>query len=1129
MRRLIQEIQENNIGISVVNDELELNFEGDQIDPYLIDKIRENKEELISMLKKYNARDGYEKIKPVQVEASYPLSNAQRRLWYTCQIGDNSNTYNLPNDVFLQNISAEKFKEAVYQVVKRHEVLRTTFREDEQGEIRQWVLNADELNFEVEYKDFSNQNSSKEIVRQYIDGDKLKAFDLENGPLLKAVLFQTSNDEYIFYYNMHHIISDDWSMEVLIKDTISYYEALLSETAPNLYPLDIQYKDYSVWQAKQKVSDSYKEHRAYWLDKFSGELPILNLVSNVVRPKVKTNNGKFLKTYILPETKAAIDSFVLDNGGSLFMTLLTAWNLLLYKYTSQKDVVIGASLAGRDHADLENQIGFYIKTLAIRNQINPNENTIDFYKRVTESVLSDFVYNQYPYDTLVEELDMVRDISRNPLFDIMITLQNASKNNNIGAGQKITNDIVDLGESKSKFDLDIEFIEIDNSIGFNIVYNTDIYEKSFIERLMVHYKLIINDLVRFPEKNIANINYLTKEEKQKLLIDFNKTETDFITKKTIIDLFNKQVKEKPESVALICEGDSFSYKELDERSNQVANFLITKGVSNNDIIPLCLDRSLDLFACILGILKCGGTYVPIDPNLPKERINYILKDTKGKIALTSVLFDNMLDEEFTSLICIESKEIQLCSKESPKVNVSLESLAYIIYTSGTTGKPKGVEISHKALTNYIQYAMTTYFIESQLKCVLFTSISFDLTVTSIFTPLCTGGTIDIITSMEHDVEVLNALGDKNFDVLKLTPSHVEALIGTLNNKHKSYEGKGSKVFILGGEPLPAETVKKLYTYYGDKVTIWNEYGPTESTVGCISEKLETNDVNLIVPIGKPTSNVKAYILDAFLEPVPIGVIGELYLGGEQLANGYLNLPKLTQDKFIINPFNKKERLYKTGDLAKWIENGKIVYNGRIDNQVKIKGYRIELDEIIQHLRSKPGIDEAIVIAKELQEGDKELVAYIVSSNEQNSEELREYLSSFLPNYMLPSYYIQLESLLLTKNGKIDQKALPIPDYINSGSIFIPPSNDTELKVFEIWKKHLSIEKIGINDNFFSLGGNSIKGIKIIGEIQKELEIKLDAVTLFRNPTIKNLSEIIDTKSWHTEDQSNKEIADKLII
>lgn len=1129
MYKLIQEIQSQNIGISVVNDELELSFEGEQIDTSLIEKIKANKIELINLLKKHHNNDTIREIQPAPISDNYPISNAQRRLWFTSQIGDNSKTYNLPNSVFLQDISVEKFKKAVCQVIDRHEILRTIFKEDEKGDIRQWILTIEELAFEVEFKDYYNENSPNQLAQQYIDEDKFKIFDLENGPLIRAVLFKVSSNDYIFYYNMHHIISDEWSMDILMKDTITYYEAFVKEIPPHLPKLKIQYKDYSAWQVQQRDNELYEQHKKYWLNKFSGELITLDLIPNQERPNIKTNKGRHLKTYISSQTTENINTFVSDNGGSLFMVLLASWNVLLYKYTSQNDIIIGASLGGRDHVDLETQIGFYIKTIAIRNQVNPNESFINFYNEVRESVLSDFVNDQYPYDTLVEELELIRDVSRNPLFDIMITLQNVSKQENIDLNQKNTDDIEDLGDAMSKFDIDIEFSEVNGKIGFSITFNSDIYENSFVMNLMKHYKELIKNLIIDSQKEIGYVSCLNSQEKTQLLFDFNNVRTDFIEQETIVSLFRTQVDKTPNEIAIICEGESLTYKSIEEKSNQLANFLLKKGVSSGDIVPLYLDRSLDLIIGILGILKCGGAYVPISFDLPKERINYIINDTKGKVLLTSSLYKEEFKNELISLIYVDSKEIQSFSFNKPNIAIKRELLAYVIYTSGTTGTPKGVMISHKALSNYVQYAMTSYVSKTPFNSILFTSISFDLTVTSIYTPLCTGGIIDIIPSQENEIEVLNKVANNKFNMIKLTPSHVKVLISILKNKNKVYEGSISKIFIIGGEPLSREIVQQLYSYYGDNITIWNEYGPTESTVGCISMNLENNKLNKIVPIGKPISNVKAYILDTFLETVPVGVIGELYLGGEQLANGYLGLLELTGNKFITNPFNKEERLYKTGDLAKWLEDGTMVYKGRIDNQVKINGYRIEPDEITQYLICKEGIDNAIVVAKNTKEGNKELIAYIVSEEEQNIEELQVYLSGFLPNYMLPSYYVQLKELLLTTNGKIDEKRLPLPDYLSSSLEYIPPSTETEIKIFEIWEKYLDIEKIGINDNFFSIGGNSIKAIKIIAEVQRELKTKIDTITLFKNPTIKNLSEIVDVKLWHTNEQSEEQFKDKVII
>ncbi len=1118
MKELIAEIQSQNINIGVVDGELELSFEGDHLDAGLIEKIKENKEALISLLKKHSVEHSKNELKPAEIQESYPLSNAQKRLWMVCQIEENSIAYNMPNDKPLRNANIENLRKAVTDVIERHEVLRTVLREDENGEVRQWVLTTEELGFKVDHVDYRDKERPKDFVENHIKEDQYYVFDLENGPLMRAILFQTTDDEYTFYYNTHHIISDDLSLKVLIKDTMAYYVGYMIDQAPVEEPLSIQYKDYAVWQQNQSKLSEYQEHKSYWLDRFSGELPILDLVPSKKRPKIVTNNGKhlhyFIEDHILQKTNAYVDK----NGGTLFMVLLSAWNMLFNKYTSQKDIVIGAAVSGRDHADLENQIGFYIKTMPLRTKIDTEDNFDEFYEQVKGDTLSDFVHDQYPFDTLVEDLGNIRDLSRSPLFDVMITLHQADTYQMDLEEDDLEIHEHDFGSDLAKFDLNIELREVcDGLLSFNLIYNTDVYEVDFIKQLMTHYHQLLDALISNPTLKMANVEYLTNEEKAHIINEFNDTALEISAEKNVTTLFAAQAKEYPEAKAVDFEGTLLNYKELDEKSNQFANYLKDLcEVEPNDKVAVNIERSEYLIIATLGILKLGATFIPIDLNYPKERIDFILEDSKAKVNIDNSIIDDYLEKESTLDISNLSSSIDD------------KDIAYIIYTSGTTGNPKGVMISHEALHNYIQFAGSEYMQENKSRFLLFTSISFDLTITTLFTPICFGGSIKILPSKEHDVEVIELIKNEDFDIIKLTPSHIKVLLEFLN-KLDANANNTPKGFIIGGESLSREIVNELYNYYGDTVTLWNEYGPTEATIGCIVQKLDKTKQNDTVSIGKPITNMKAYILDASQQIVPIGVEGELYLSGVQLAEGYLNQPKLTSETFIENPFSENELMYKTGDFAKWISNGDIEYLGRKDNQVKIRGNRIELAEIEKSLRSKKEIEDAVVIVKENDE-HKELVAYVKASQEQDISELRSYLSSALPQYMIPNYFITLDHIPLTANGKVDTEALPVPTDLEmiSEVAYMAPENEVEEKLVALWEEALNKSQIGVNDNFFHLGGDSIKGIRVISKIKKTYDIKVSLRSFFEDPTIKSLAEDIVNNLWQKEDTS-KDAVDSVMI
>ena len=1114
MTDLINELESKNIYISLVGNKLELSYD-DEIEKEVLERIKANKEQLIKFLHKYSGNKGYEEIKLVEELSNYPLSDAQKRLWILSQFDKASLAYNMPMDIVLDgNYNIENFKKAIFSTIDRHEILRTVFREDESGEIRQWVLSKEELGFNVDYHDFREDQGREVNVKKYIKEDAVKPFDLAQGPLIRAGLFQVSNDSYVFYYNMHHIISDGWSMEILSRDVLAYYEAYQEGREASLPTLRIQYKDYTAWQLSQLEEEVSKGHKEYWLNQFSKELSVIDLPASKKRPLIKTNNARRLGMFLSRELSEGFKTFCQDNDGILFMGLIAAFNALFYRYTSQKDLILGTAFAGRDHLDLEDQMGFYVNTLALRNEIQTGDRFIDLFQRVKGTTLEAYKHQQYPFDRLVEELKLKRNLDRSLIFDIMITLHNIG-NKKINSSREISDEITDFGNAISKFDLEVSVKDVDGSLSFEMVYNTDVYDNQMMVSFMNHFRQLLTEVVKSPETKIDDINFLSKTEIKTLLEDFNATKVAYPKELTVLDLFAKQVAKNPKSPAIIFNELQLTYEELDKKSNQLANFLLEKEVSSQELIPISIDRSIEMIIGILGILKTGATYVPVDPSYPDSRIEYILKDTSSRFLLSAT----PLLEKFNkfNVINLDAINYEQYSEELFLSKIAQDQSAYCIYTSGTTGNPKGTLISHDSFYNYIAYSSNHYANNDPLKYAFFTSFSFDLTITTLFTPLATGGIIDILPSFDNQIEVIDLVATRDFDVIKLTPSQVNVLLDSLLGKG-TYQGSNKKVFVIGGEALLPETISLLFSYYGKKVTIWNEYGPTESTVGCISNKIEENIINASsVSIGKPMDNICIYILDQNKALTPIGVLGEIYIGGSQLAKEYLNQPELTANRFIAHPFITGERLYKTGDLAKWSFDGTIDFVGRIDDQVKIRGYRIELEEITNQLMAKEEIQEATVQVFEVN-GAKELVAYFVSDQEEVVSELREFLSQRLPNYMVPSLFVRLQAIPLTSNGKIDKSALPNPDGLNisSGTEYVAPKTELEKSLVYIWQNLLNSTAIGIKDDFFDLGGHSIKIGKLINSYQKTFGVKLGFSQLFENTSLISHAKLIaqSGKSGH---------------
>lgn len=1091
--KLISELSDNDIRVSLDGNDLELSFEDDdEINDEIIKKIRDNKQELIGYLKKYSLNNGDEgEIKPLKEATNYPISDAQRRMWILNQFKDGSLAYNIPASVNLNgDYDIESFKKAIDSVIDRHEILRTVFREDEQGEVRQWILPKEKLGFRIEYMDFSGQENHAGMVEDYIAKDSLQAFDLENGPLLRASLLQISKSDYVFYYNMHHIISDGWSLGILAKDVLEHYENYKAGVTPDIPELKIQYKDYTSWQLAQLSKEESKIHRDYWLESLSGEIGVLDLPSYKSRPSLKTYNGRTLEAYLSKETTEKMKSFSKTNGGSLFITILALWKVLFYRYTTQEDIIIGTPIAGRDHLDLENQIGFYVNTLALRNRIDPDEKFADFYKRIKTSTLAAFSHQMYPFDRLLEDLDLKRDTSRSAVFDIMIVLQNTGeKIQEFNLKDEEIDQIHDRGLSMSKFDMELGFTEVGEYLSFNINYNTDIYDREMIDGLIYHFKKLSEVLIN-SEKKIIEVDYLTTEHQYKLLHIFNNTEENYPEEKTIIDLFIEQASKTPNHVSILFEEKRFTYKELNEVSNQLAHYLLTNyEIKSEDLIAVNLDRNEWLIIAILAVLKTGGCYVPIDPNYPSERIRYITEDSNCKVVIDNKLINTFKESKITF------------STKMPKVRLRSNHLANVIYTSGTTGKPKGVMIEHRNVIAMLNWSQKEYKNTAFETVYAVTSHCFDLSVYEFFYPLSIGKVVRIL---KNGLEIMNYLSNDQQVLINTVPSIVKELL------EKGVSFDNISAINMAGEPIPSNLIKRIPL---SKIEVRNLYGPSEDTTYSSCFKID-RPYNMSIPIGKPITNTTFYILSDNMKLLPQGAIGELCISGAGLSRGYLNRPELTRERFVPNPFIKDALIYRTGDLARWLPDGNIEFVGRMDSQVKIRGYRVELGEIEYYLQSKVDIKETVVSIKKTKTGEKELVAYIISDHDQKTKDLSDYLSQKLPSYMIPAYYVQLKSLPRTVNGKLDRRSLPDPMGMElpSGITYVAPRNKTEEQVIAIWEKLLSSKKVGVMDNFFQLGGNSIKATKLVTEYYKVLNVKLELEDIFTNATLCEHAALISSSS-----------------
>ncbi|WP_430408772.1 amino acid adenylation domain-containing protein [Kordia sp.] len=1031
-------------------------------------------------------------------EQGYALSPSQYRLWVLSQFEALSTAYNMPYDIILDGTyDFRNLDKAIHATIERHEILRTVCKVDASGEIRQWILSKEALGFNIEYIDYSDAESPEKSARAYITNDSYKPFNLATGPLLRVAVLQVSKEKFVLYYNMHHIISDGWSMEILAKDIMRFYEAYQKNETATIAKLDIQYKDYAAWQLQKINEETFKIHEAYWLHHLAGELPVLDLPTNTKRPLVKSYEGNGVETYISKETTEKLKTFSKEQGGSLFISLLAVWNLLLQKYSSSTDIIIGTSVAGRDDIALENQIGFYVNTLALRNEIQGDDSFITCYEKIKNNTLASYEHQAYPFDRLVEKLDIKRDANRNAVFDVMLTMHNANtkKDNNLETLH--SDEIRDTGFKMSKLDVDIICKEVSEGIQVRITYNTSIYDADMIHNLTKHYKQLLEAVLANSEEKIKNITYLTEVEKNKQLLSFNTTKTEYNVLDTALDMFQHQVVKTPTAIALQANNKSFTYVELDEISSQFANYLSENyHITLEDMVGIHLEKSEWMLISIMAILKCGSAYVPLDLNYPKRRIQFIQEETNYKVCITKEIIADFKQKQATFTTDNTNLEQPIPA-----------NLAYVIYTSGSTGKPKGVQLTHGSLANYVQWAKGYYLTNNTLTNTdfgLFTSLSFDLTVTSVFLPIVSGGKLVVSNEDEDISEQLKQYFESTISCIKITPAHISILpkIGITKT--------AVEIAIVGGDILTQHHVGILRNL-NPNIKIYNEYGPTEATVGCTI--YEVGKTASKVLIGKPIANTEAYILDTENNLQAEGIVGELCISGKGLAKGYLNRNKLTAEKFIPHPFKENERIYKTGDLAKWLPDGNIVLFGRIDNQVKINGYRIELQEIERQLRTHPEITQAVVCVKEIEEGTKELIAFIVATQTQKSATIRSFLMNKLPTYMLPNYTIEVAEIPLTPNGKRDTQALVAINTaeLESSETYIAPTTNKEKVLIAVWEDVLKRKQIGIHDNFYNLGGDSIKSIQIVARLkQKGYQVKVEHI--LQNPIVESLAKLITTQT-----------------
>lgn len=1025
----------------------------------------------------------FEMIKPIEESDFYDVSASQRRLWVIDQIEEGKSIeYNLPSNYkIIGEFNAQAFEKSIQKVMDRHEILRTSFQSIN-GEPKQ-IIKTYSFNLEIE--------SITEIdIKEKVNEHSFQAFNLANGPLFRVKVFKISETFNVVSFVMHHIISDGWSMGILMDEVFKFYGGFISNKEIKLEDLQIQYKEFAYWQNQELNSEAAVNHQKYWLDKLNGHIEPIDLPTIKSRPLNLNNKAAQFSAKINHELTDSIKKFCLEQGISVFMFVNGVLKALVYRYTGQTDLVFGSPIAGRAHADLTNQIGFFVNTLVLRDEINGEKSFIELMKEVKETILDAFDHQIYPYDKLVDDLSLERSLNRNPLFDIMVGMQNIDNQNSNDHFELVEQNLelsrISSGESQSKFDLTFNFFESEEIL-LNLEYRSELYSAEFISQFWMHFVKYTSELISNATAKIGELNFLTEDEKHEL-IGFGATENISLTSNnTIVTYFDLSVENNAKRIASIHNNSEISFIELQALSFKYANGLALNKIKKGDVVACLVPRSFDSVGLMLGIMRLGAIYLPIDISTPKERVDYCLNDSNAKLLISSV-------ESKFNLKTLDLEELLMESTEVDEIELDELDPAYIIYTSGSTGKPKGTLISHGGVAP-MALAQKEYFnLHAESNMLQFASSAFDASIGEIFGALFNGCKFTIIDDnvRKDPMQFEKYIKDKGVTVAMLPPSFI--------NLFESRVFENFEALASGGETAIITDARNL----SKCLNFINIYGPTECTVYSTHYAYNEDDNYETLPIGKMLNGYRGFVLDNNLNLTPKGAKGELCISSKGVALEYINLKELTEDRFVKNPFGEG-KLYRTGDLVSWDSNQNLKFFGRIDNQIKLRGFRIELGEIENAIRSIDSISNAFVTVFD-EVNDKKIIAYYVGLKVEESD-IKRKLSTFLSDYMIPDNFVFLEEFPYNNSGKIDKTKLPKP-VLKAKSNYTAPENEIEENLVKIWQEILNIEKIGTNDRFFELGGNSLKAIRVINKSQEDFAIQLTVKDLFGKDTIKELSDVV---------------------
>ncbi len=1043
-------------------------------------------------------------VVPVSRDGDLPLSFAQQRLWFLDQLEPGSCLYNLPKAIRLRgSLNVEALQEALNAVVVRHEILRTnTHMTAVDGDPVQVIRESRPVTLAV--IDVSQRSGDHAEIARLLNAEAQRPFDLSSGLMLRASLVKLGENDHVLLVAMHHIASDRWSMGILSRELSTLYDAFSRGARDPLPVLPIQYADYAVWQRHWLRGDVLERQLFYWKEQLAG-IATLELPTDRPRPAMPSYRGA-TQSLVFPQGIAdQLRAFSRQEGVTLFMTLLAAFQTLLHRYCGQVDIGVGSPIAGRTRPEVEGLMGFFVNTLVLRTDLSGDPSFRELTARVRRVALDAYEHQDLPFERIVAELNPHRDLGRNQLFQVMFAFDAESDETVTLSGLEVSP--VEVTTGSSKFDLTLLIAEVAGSLTASLEYNCDLFEDTSVGRMLGHFQTLLQSIIADPEQRLSDVPILTDAEKHQLLVAWNATQREAPPASCIHELFEAQVARTPDAVAVVFEDQQLTYRDLNAKANQVGYALRTRGVGPEVLVGICMERSVDMVVGLLGILKAGGAYVPLDPAYPRDRLALMLDDAQVPVLLSQQPVLPLLPDHRTEVWCLDRDGEGLAAQatENPPPRATPDALAYVIYTSGSTGRPKGVQIPHGAVVNLLRSMQRVPGLRAHDTLLAVTTLSFDIAGLELFLPLIVGARV-VLASREVQADahqLADLLAVSGATVMQATPVTWRMLLDS------GWPGHPQLTILCGGEELPRELADRLLAR---SAALWNMYGPTETTIWSAIHHVSADSP--AVSIGRPIDNTQIYILDAQFHPVPIGIPGELYIGGQGVGRGYVNRPERTAERFLPDPFSPdaRARVYKTGDIARYRADGNIDLLGRVDHQVKIRGFRIELGEIESVLLQHADVQQAVVLAREDTPNDKRLVAYIISRTARapSTRELLDFLQHRLPNYMVPATFVPLAALPLTPNGKVNRRALPAPDPATGDweEGFVAPRNLLEYQVAEIWKRILGVERIGVSDNFFDLGGHSLLAVRVISQIERIVGTRLSVIALFQAPTIEQLARLL---------------------